>query len=179
MNENKKINWVLWIGLAIPAITLIFVAIFSYIPNGFTEKYDFLYYFSDYSSGYCNYYDAFSVKDRKISINTNNTAPIQRECKNVAESDSPKIYRFNVSTNQRTQISFTDAQRLKIDNNVLSPDDISVQRGSGYSSGMIELFGGVNNYNTMYLKDGDGKLKKIDLDQINSYNFHFIGWVLN
>jgi hypothetical protein len=178
--ENKKLNWVLWVGLAIPVVVLLFVIILAYAPNGFTAKYDFVYSFRDYNYDYCNYNALYKVKDQKIYLD-NGVLNQNPNCKNRADVDAPKIYRYDVVKNERTALTLADAQKLQIDNNVISPDGMFVQRGGYNNYGILEIFGGGNNYNSIYLKNDKGKLKKIDLGSLNSYrsyDFMFIGWVL-
>ncbi len=183
--ENKKSNIVLWVGLAIPVVALIVVAILAYMPSNLVAKYDFLYYSRNYST-YCGGIEVntYKVKDQKVLAVTKSDLPTDlpknSSCYNI-DSDLPKIYRYNVTTNERTQISLADAQKLGIDNSPVSPDNISIQRGDYYNNGIFELFGGNNhNYNTWYFKNDKDELRKIDLGTTvtDSYNFVFIGWVL-
>jgi len=98
---------------------------------------------------------------------------------NPAESDPPKIYYYNVKTDERKQITLAEAQKLRVDNNTISPDNISVQRGNSYNAGIFELFGAGNrDYNSIYFKNENNNFKKIDLGLSNSYDFMFIGWVI-
>jgi hypothetical protein len=177
--ENKKTNWVLWVGLAIPVIVLLFVAILSYAPNNFTAKYDFLYYFRDYNYNYCMNGEAFVVKDQKISINRALNVADDGYCKMGVEKDPPRIYRYNILTSEITPLTLSEAQKLSLDNNPISPDGVSIQRGNYYNSGILEIFGGSNNSNSLFLKKGDGQMKKVQMNNGDyMYNFVFIGWVI-
>lgn len=178
--ENKKLNWVLWVGLAIPVVVLLSVIILAYAPNGFTAKYDFIYSLRDYNYGYCHYNALYRVKDQKIYLD-NGEIILNDNCKNHTESDAPKIYRYDVLKNEINALTLSEAQKLQLDNNVISPDGVSLQRGGYNNYGILEIFGGGNNYNSVYLKNDKGKLKKIDFvspNNYNSYDFLFIGWVL-
>ena len=79
-------------------------------------------------------------------------------------------------------ITFADAKKLELDNNSISPDGVSVQRGSYYNAGIFEIFGGYNrNYNDVYLKDGKNNLMKINMQLgPNNYSndFIFVGWIM-
>jgi len=181
---NKKINWVLWIGLAIPVIVLILVAIFSYMPTSLVVRHDFLFYSKSYGN-YCGGVEinTYKVKDQKISAITKSdllpNLPKDSSCYSI-ETDLPKIYRYNVLTDEKTQISLAEAQKLQLDNSPISSDNITIQNGSYSNNGIFELFGSNNNYNNMYFKNDKGNLRKINLGSIvaSYYNFAFIGWVL-
>lgn len=181
--ENKKNSWVLWLGLGIPVVALIFVAIFAYMPSNLETKYDFLYYSKTYNN-YCggNDLNTYKVNNQKISVVTKNDIPADSyrtySCNNVV-IDPPRIYRYNVAAGTSNQISLVDAQKLLIDNNQISPDNISIQRGGYNNMGVFELFGSGNNYNSIYLKNNKNQMKKIDLGITDYYNFSLIGWVLN
>lgn len=180
--ENKELNWVLWIGLAIPVVVLVFVAIFAYMPNNLVVKHDFLYYSKNYST-YCGGFEinTYKVKDQKVfpitRLDLPPDLPINSSCYSI-ETDLPKIYRYNVLTDEKTQISFADAQKLLLDNSPISPDNISIQSGTGSNNGIFEIFGSNNNYRDVYFRNDKGSLKKINLGVTDYYNFTLIGWVL-
>ncbi len=175
--ENKKLNWVLWVGLAIPIIVLLVVVIMTYAPNGYIPKYDFIYSYPGYNYDYCYPERTYKIVNQKIyldkgSINKNNT-----DCSSVEPMDPPKIYYYDVLNDTVTSLTLTEAQKLKLDNNLVSPDGTIVQRGMNVNYGILELFGG-NDYNSLYLKSSDGKFKKINWSNSYIYDFRFIGWVL-
>ncbi len=177
--KNKKENLILWIGLSIPIIALIFVAIFAYVPSNFTAEYDFLYYLHNDNSDYyyCIYDDIYFVKNQKIMI-TSITDDIDFDCKSLTISDLPKIYRYDVSSDERTVLSFTEATSLRLDNSKLSPDFMSIDNGDYNDMGIFGIFGSSNNYSDLYLKNNKDKMKKINTGSGGYYDFNFIGWVL-
>lgn len=181
MENSKNSKWFLIIGLAIPIIVIVFIAILAYSPASKIEpKYDFLYYFRDYTNRYCAYDGIYTVTKGKIKIAEIPTAPKGSECRYDIETDPPKIYKYDVKRGGHYQISFEDAQKLKLDNNSISPDGLSIGRDNYYNAGIFEIFGGTNrNYNAINLIDNTGNVKEIDIGTSNYYDFIFIGWVID
>ncbi|MEI6528435.1 MAG: hypothetical protein WCO10_02050 [bacterium] len=177
--ENKPKSWVLWVGLAIPVVMIVIIAIYSYVPSVVNTKYDFLYYLRDYSNNYCvPGGEVFTVKNQQIAIASTTLLVKGSECRFDAETDPPRIYRYDTSKDTILTITYADAKKLKIDNNPVSPDGVSVQRGGNYNAGIFEIFGGYNNsYNQMYLKAANSNARQLNMDTGNTYNFILIGWV--
>jgi len=185
MEENKKSSWFLWIGLAIPIVVLISVAIMAYMPSSLVAKYDFLYYYNSYDYNYSRCYnnnDVYGVKNQKVMESPrliNDTWNDQKKCADFTYEDLPRIYRYNVLTDESTQISLAETQNLLVDNNAISPDGISIQRGGYNNLGIFELFGSNNNYRDVYLKNNKDELKKISINNSeNYYDFKLIGWII-
>jgi len=177
--ENKKANLALWIGLVIPIVALLFIAVFSFSPATFSPKYDFLYSMHYYNDGYClGDGGVYQIKNQTIVI-ASTTELNKMGCNYTKDILPPKIYRYDVQANKYNLISLEEAQKLKIDSSPLSPDEISIQRGDNYNAGIFEIFGGNNNrYNMMFLKNNKEALKKIDVGAVNIYDFIFIGWII-
>jgi hypothetical protein len=94
-----------------------------------------------------------------------------------AKYPDPRLYLYDVVQNSSSSISFSDAQKLKLDSNTISPDGFEVVRGG--SDGFGFFFGGSSDYNSQYLK-GHGYSKKLNLalDASNYYySFRVVGWV--
>ena len=182
--EQRKYSpaskWFLIIGLSIPIIAVVFIAILTLAPdNTIKPKYDFLYYFNDSTYSYCTNGEAYNVIDQKVSIS--NITSKSTECSSYnAKNDPPKIYRYDVQKNEHYQISLEDVKKLKVDNNPVSPDDLSIQRGNYYySSGILDIFGGANrNYNAISFRDYKSNSKEININVSDYYNFKFIGWII-
>lgn len=179
MEQEKKSNLILILGLAIPFVVIVLIAIVTLIPKSSIEaKHDFLYYFRDYKNSYCLRDGIYTVSKNKIKI-TDNIVQNDPNCKYDLETDPPKIYRYDVERDTFYQISLEDAQKLNIDNNTISPDGISVRRGDYYNAGIFEIFGGVNrNNNRMTITDNKGNAEPIEIGFSNYYDFIFIGWVI-
>ncbi len=180
MENEKKSNIALILGIAIPIIVIILVAIFAYIPTkSISPKYDFLYYFRDYTKQYCINDGIYTVVKGKIKIAESLAVPKGSECRYDLETDPPKIYRYDSVKGGNYQVSFEDARKLSLDNNAISPDGLSIRNGSYNNAGIFDIFGGTNrNYNQAYLANSKGDTKAIDVGTSNYYDFIFIGWVI-
>jgi hypothetical protein len=182
--DNKKINLVLWIGIAIPAIVIVVIFIMSIMSKqGFTPKYDFLYYFEDGYS-YCYTGGAYYyVKDGQV-----NQAPKLNQdptycTKSNSLGDATKIYKYSVVDEKSYPLTLTEAQKLKIENTPISPAGESIQRDYGSDAGIFEIFGGrrYNSNNSYYLMNEQKRIKTINIvnqANINYYNLKFIGWII-
>jgi len=191
MNKSKI---PLIIGLTIPVLMIIFVALSIYLPAMFATppKYDFLYITGD--SGYCAGQRRYTVRDEKVTdlyaedkkidvkaneagANSGIPIPAQRlalrdnECLNAVS----RFYLHDTTNNTNKEVSFEDAVKLKLDSNIESPDGFEVIRGSG-GDGFPFGFSG-DNYRRFYLR-GNKLSQKVDL-RVSSqdyWNFQFVGW---
>lgn len=75
IESNTSSNLALVLGLSIPLIVIILVAIFSYLPSKVSSRsdYDFVYYLTDYSKMYsfCNGAEPYYVQNNKLQKNVN------------------------------------------------------------------------------------------------------------
>jgi hypothetical protein len=119
----------------------------------------------------------------------NNSVDIQKEF--------PKIFEYDVKTDETHELSLIEAQRIKISNNPVSPDNYKIVTGyEGGDRGIFELFGGGNRYqkNFYFVPIKNKKIQKkipgLDFGSLrvsNAYyygiNFYqqytFIGWENN
>ena len=188
--ETKKINWVLWVGLAIPVVVIIVVFIMSLLSRqGFTPKYDFLYYFNN-GYGYCYNGDSYYyVKDGQINQTDIKTDyPNRADCikdKNILAGGSfNRIYRYSVIDEKSYPLTLIEAQKLKLDVGPVSPAGENIHNDYGYNnSGIFEIFGGRRyDYNSSYyLIDENKKIKIVNIVTPNNnsyYDFKFIGWII-
>ena len=169
MDIKKRLPLI--IGLSIPLLMIIFVALSIYLPDMFINpKYDFIYCTGDYYSS--RYY---SVKSGKI----------QKNDIKYPEKDTyyrPRIeevlYYHDTNKNESKEIGFDDALKYSLNSNVKSLDGFEVVHGTR-DVGIFPLFFFADtDYSTMYIK-GDKVSKKLNLNIKRPYywNFQFIGWV--
>lgn len=160
-----KKNYSLILGLLIPLLMIMFVAASIYLPTLFTKpaEYDFLY---NLSSSYNNPY---VVTQEKLTL-----AKVRADAYKTPSAD--KIYRYSVSTQTSTQLSFADAQKLRLRESKISPDGFTLVSGSG-SSGMFPFFYSGPDENARYLKK-NAYSQKIFLETDNYYDFSFLGWIV-
>ncbi|OGX24547.1 MAG: hypothetical protein A3D10_08330 [Omnitrophica WOR_2 bacterium RIFCSPHIGHO2_02_FULL_48_11] len=177
MRKQFKENIPLIIGLSIPALMIVFVALSIYLPTFFVQpKINFLY-----SSG-GDYYSAsrYTVRDHHLAENE------IRYPENYATARWPEVRLFvhDVVKNTSREITPSEAQTLYLDSQTESPDGFSVVSGSG-DGGLISIFffAGIDSYYQKYIKRGNFSRKlnlTPDVGRDNYYNnqIRFIGWII-
>jgi hypothetical protein len=88
------------------------------------------------------------------------------------------MYVHDVKNNQSKEISFEEAQKLRLDPSIKSPDGYEVSRG-GYNGGGFLFSGGGSDYTHWYIK-GYNRSKQLELKQNSGAyydNFKFLGWI--
>jgi len=166
-----KKNITLVIGISIPILMIIFVAISIYLPGFFVSpKFNFLYVSGDDYYYYDQY--QYSVQNGELMKNEIKK-PENRSYEPIKEV---KLYVHDVAKNKSREITFEEARSLNLDSNVKSPDGFEIAYGS--HSGSF-LFSGGSDYGVRYLT-GNNISKKLDLQLAGSSyynNFRFIGWI--
>lgn len=166
----QKKNIPLILGFSLPLLMVIFVVASIYLPGLFVQPtYNFLYSVNG------NAYDteSFSVtNDRLIKI------PASYPPQNPAAVTQPKLFVHDVARNTGKEISWAQAQNLKLDSNTASPDGFKIEHG-GSSDGFF-IFGGYNrDYNSRYIV-GKGYSQKLDLNNPEKPygdSIKFLGWI--
>ncbi len=171
MGSKKNISLI--IGIAIPIFMIFLIAISIYLPSLFAPapQFNFLYAIED----------SYGQNGR---YGVENGVLVKYEVKYpkpyMPEHYTPRAARLfihDVSKNTDQEVLFEEAQKLKLDANVKSPDGYRVVDGSR-DYGFFPLFSGRHDY-TMYLK-GHNTSKKLELESSNDYysrNRHFLGWI--
>jgi len=156
----------LLVGIGLPILLILYVAVTSYIPSLFVKpKYNFVYATN-------SYYDYnINVIGGKISVEPRYTNYGAR----TYRPQQPTLFLYDVTEDKSKQISLAQAQTYTLDPSNKSPDGFTVGRreSDGYSYFPF-FFGGYDR--GTYLM-GKGLNRKI-VDQ-DYYNFKFIGWVVN
>jgi len=164
-------NITLIIGIAIPVLMIIFVAVSIYLPGIFIEpKSNFLYISGndDYNSTY-----KYTIQNKKL---TRSELPITKNSPRVLKE--VKIYIHDIATNKSKEISFGEAQELNLNSNLVSPDGFKIVHG-GRSDGFFPFFiWSETDYSTFYVQ-GRSISKKLNLilTSLSYDNFRFIGWI--
>ncbi|MBI3255739.1 MAG: hypothetical protein HYZ63_02100 [Candidatus Andersenbacteria bacterium] len=169
-------NVSLWIGLAIPVVMVLVVALSIYWPQRGIEApvYDFVYALQNYSDGY-----VYSVVDGKLG---RDATPDYGQPKPVPAgvAHAPtRFYIHDVQSNTSREVSFEEASTVKLDNVTTAPDGYELKRG-GEGSGVFPFFFSEGNYNDQYLVKGNHSIK-LDLKEIRDpyYSpFTFMAWVI-
>ena len=117
----KKENIPLMVGISIPILMIIFVAISIYVPSLFVQpKTDFLYSVGgDYYSK-----DIYSVQNGKIIVQG-----ISYPEKYKEPMRNPKLFIYDMVKNESREISLEEAKNLNLNSNNKSPDGFEVVYG--------------------------------------------------
>jgi len=171
MPRNPR-NVSLIIGLSIPVLMVVFIAVAINGPRWFSDteppKYDFLY-----SVGPPMKSALYEVENgRLVRREPSDDQQLQREAGQV------RLFIHDVSENRSREISLGEASTLGLDSSIRSPDGFTVtygRRGSWF------IFGIGGDANRRYLvKDDIGQRLDLltDSDGIDYYwNFRFLAWV--
>jgi len=166
--SKKPLNWSLIIGLAIPIIMVIFIALSVYLPRIFDST----------PAPTVNFlYAENNTYTHKLKINNNKLQWIKSENSSRKNSDTmPTIYLHDVGTNRSTEISFEEAQKLFLDSRKESSDGYSLERSR--NNGFF-IFNYRNSRNH-FLVNGR-TAHKLNLEHENKYFYRslFLGWVIN
>ncbi len=189
-----KKNLPLIVGIAVPAVFVIILALVIYIPSLYVNpQYNFLYssennYYSyPYNLGYKNYYKV--GKDGKIALEPTpypgygivKNLPVPADLEKYSyKGDAPPLYLYNIINGSSKEISLEDAQKYSLDPGPTSPDGYNINYDYNYG-GIFDLMGGGGNNSGYYISKGTGK-KKLNIfnsTQNGGYymNFNFIGWI--
>ncbi|MFA5362601.1 MAG: hypothetical protein WC335_05060 [Candidatus Omnitrophota bacterium] len=169
MGSKKNIS--LLIGIAIPILMIVLIALSIYLPSFFAPapQFNFLYVTED------NY-------GQNFQFGVENGVLVKREVK-YPEHYIPKesrLFIHDVIKNTDREITFEDARKLKLDSRLKSPDGYEVVYGST-DYGFFPFFYGGHDYNAMYLK-GHNTSKKLDLQASTDGRYYyrnrrFLGWI--
>jgi hypothetical protein len=92
-----------------------------------------------------------------------------------------RLFLYDVLKNTDREISFEEAQKIKLDANAKSPDGYEVVYGSSEYGFFPFFFSGGYDYNSMYLK-GHNTSKKLELQSSSDTRYYyrsrrFLGWM--
>lgn len=169
-----KKNISLVIGISIPILMILLVAGSIYLPGVFIQpQYDFVY-----ASGNDHYRGLvwYSVRD---GVLTKDERAFTEEEKDALRHSDSHIYVYNVTRDESREISFEEAQRLRLDARTESPDGFEVVHGT-HSEGIFPFFiSSATDYRTVYLT-GHNVSRKVDVPSYGSSygsDFLFLGWI--
>jgi hypothetical protein len=161
MKLNK--NWPLIVGVAVPVIAVVAIAVSIYVPRLYVHpQYNFVY--------------AENLGYAPVPCSINDTLPTT-QISRLLPCGGYSVYLYNVSTNTNTQITASDENSYSLDTSQASPDGFTV--GPSYSSGG-PLFDDIPyDPNQVYLTKGtySRKLNTLDTNSDDGDTFEFLGWV--
>ena len=166
--QNKKAkNWSLIIGLSIPVLMVIFIALSVYLPRIFDNTpaptFNFIYV-SEYS-----YSHRLIVKENQLQWTENSNS------NRSEDNEIPTIYLHDVKSNKSSEISFTEAQKLVLDAKQNAPDGYSINQNRHRGFFLFDYRSSRNHH----LVNGHTSHKiELEYKSNNYYAFNFLGWVI-
>lgn len=163
-------NWSLIIGLSIPLLMVLFIAVSIYVPRLFDNTpaptVNFLY-----TSAYSHPH-RFEVKDNRLEWIKGSTVNEQYD---KSYDSPPRIYLHDVSINKSREISLDDAQKILLDSRSTAPDGYKIERNR--HRGFFLFDHRDSNYH--YLVNG-AAAHKLELEYENNYyyGFNFLAWAI-
>jgi len=173
LQNDKKQNISLIIGLSIPIAMILFIAIAINGPRWFNTvtppRNDFLY-----TTGQQDPNSIYRVKDGRLIIQEK----LLPEGVNTTPLPALHFFVHDVSENTSLEVSENRAMKLALNGSLRSPDGFSIETGR---SGGWFPFGYGRNYKNRYLMK-ESYSEKLKLETQNSghnyyWSFHFLGWV--
>jgi len=175
---NKK-HVPMLVGVTVPLVLLIILAVAVYVPNFFVKpQYNFVYSTNSNVDYYYNYYyeNLYKVVDNKI---TYSPVSLPANTGDRVTYKAPQLFLYDVKTHRVSEISFEAAQKLSLDGSTVSLDGYFMEYNYGHS-GIFELFGSDSRNSGYYIGNGraSAPLVGINAPTTRSNGIKFIGWVL-
>ncbi len=172
MKSKKNISLI--IGLAIPVLMIVLVAASIYLPGLFAPqpRVNFLDVTGDNEyQGPAYVVERGTLVKRDVTYSAHNTPEV------------PRFFVYDVLINESAEVSFEDAQKLRLDPNLESPDGYAVAYG-GMTHGVFPFyFSEDRDYDSLYLQ-GHNASKKLKLQRPMDGRYshyrnraRFLGWV--
>lgn len=190
MNTFLRKNFAVLLAFLLPIVLIGAVALSTYLPSLFISTgYDFIYASctegGDYYSYPCGNYlqKQYSVVNDRLVRNPINPLEDadQDTIPDIDETDTARIFLHDTEKNESREITVEEAQRLRLNGLLTSPDGVTVSGDYDRGADFFLLFSGNSSYGR-YLTKGNNrtKLNLIGTDDRYYYqnNFQFIGWVL-
>ncbi len=171
MNEsqNPSRNISLIIGLAIPVVLTLFIAINIYIPRWFVTieppQTDFLYRTQVYPSN-----PNYRVYKGRLQKGKQSNDPAN------SNSES-RIYVHHVAGNYSEELSFADASTLNLVDSETSPDGYHLEWGKRNS--WLPLFDSPDYRRRYLVKDHHAVALNLAATDGSYYNMQLLGWIVN
>ncbi len=169
MDLKKNISLI--IGISIPVFMVILIAASIYLPSFFAPapQFNFLYVMGD-SCG----------SDFQFTVENDMLVKHEVKCPKGRMPKDVRLFIHDVIKNADREIAFEEAQKLKLDPMLESPDGYEVVYGSDHW-GYFPFFYDGSNYDAMYLKGHNTNRKlKLQLSSDGRYyyrNRRFLGWL--
>ncbi len=165
--DLKHKNWSLIVGIAVPILMILFVAVAIYLPGLFNKpSFDFIFATNNY------YQSSYTVTGGKV-IKLPPPATEKSSPYIAPPITEAKLFYYDIKSNKVSEITLEQANKYSLDTNVESADGYEVTNGS--YGGDFFPFGGSRDYG-VYIK-GHGFARKLNIGNGSYYDFKFLGWV--
>ncbi|PIT92218.1 MAG: hypothetical protein COU08_03510 [Candidatus Harrisonbacteria bacterium CG10_big_fil_rev_8_21_14_0_10_42_17] len=175
MQQNTAKNIPLMIGIAIPLLMVVFVALAIYLPGATLEpQFDFLYY-----TGGNFGFDGFRLEQGHVAFFEAEVSEDQKPFLPRYPEQELKLYRHNVLTDTSVVLTLEEAQLLTLDSNPISPDGFRLTQGRGGDGfSFFPFFYNGGDYRTWYLTTKRAsKPLTLQVGENSYYDVTFLGWV--
>ena len=189
MNQFIRKNFFVILAFLLPFLLIIGFAASVYLPSAFlSTNYNFLYSLCSINNNYsynCNNYlpHYYSVVNGKLVVNQIDPS-LDSDKDGVAdvnENYGARIFLHDTKKNESKEITFSEAQSLRLDGLLTSPDGVSVTSDWQGGAEFFPFFDSGSSYGH-YLVKGKSKSQLNLINNADRYyyrnNFRFIGWVL-
>jgi len=190
MKEFIKKNLIILIAFMLPVALIAIVALSTYLPSLFlSTNYNFVYSSCTDGSNYYSYRCDNYLQKRYTVVNNNlivNSIDPTQDSDNdgipdINENYTARIFLHDTKKNESREITLEEAQTLKLNNLLTSPDGLTVSSHYDRGADSLFIFDGGSSYG-YYLTKGKSKSKLNLINRDNRYyyrdNFQFIGWIL-
>jgi hypothetical protein len=149
---------------------IVFLATIIYLPSLFVHPtYNFLY---STNQGYYSR-NVYVVENNRLVIRSDSYTNSY-----TTDTSEPRLFIYDVTTNQNREVPLLEAQQLRLVSNPLSPDGFIINHGSRGEGFFPFFFYSGTDYNTLFIT-GHNVSKKLAIPLTSNYydSFKFIGWI--
>ena len=168
-SKNKVAkNWSLILGLSIPFLMVMFIALSIYAPRLFDNtpapSINFIY-----TSAYTH--------PHRLEVRKNKLEWTKGESANDHQADAyetpPKIYLHDVKKNKSREIDLDEAKNLLLDSSALAPDGYRIEQSRHHGFFLFDY----NYSRDRFLVKGHATHKlNLEFENSSYYNFRFLAW---
>lgn len=172
----NKMNWPLIVGILLPIVFIIVLALVVYLPTlSIKPSHDFVYSDESPERYYGEQYrNTFDIENGALVA-----VPLTLAEDMVVRGDFPTLYRYDMETGTSREISRVDAGALTLDAGPASPDGYAVSYSMNYTGGFLSVGGGdASGY--YVTKGGSGKRLHGITSRGSGYgeDITFVGWIV-
>ena len=182
-----KRNLPIIVAILLPIIVVGGVLLTLYLPSrDINPEYNILYVVNNSANGYYSNECGYLISEGELMREdvpqaSSNNIPREITTRIKPDVDQPKLYVFDVKTEETKELSYNEALELDIIKaGSISPEGYSVSYTRDYNnSGIFELFGGYSREYGWRFTDGKVSIfkKSVMPDPRYYYNAEVLGWI--